>query len=482
VRHRYRAAVLVATCILMLCALSDVVCCSSSRCPRSFAASCRPSEVVRPVSLNDQVHHQAQMRGRRSAGCKAHALGRGGCYRALRLRGGRKEGDLHKDAVGEPGDDGRCGGDSARAPEESPLPGGWTKQRDSDGCVYYLDEISLTRQLHHPAAAPMGKVSAEGRGEEGGGSSACTLRRASAPGASAIEARPSGVYGQQWRTRDAHEPAGERNGGGSGGREGGSGAGSDVSKISDWRGGDQEAEDTRAWALTDNPICAGMPENDKREASLGLGAAHLRRLGLKRQDEDAVSGAGSSGANKVVGAGWRTHSRENTFYREHMAVSEAGSAGVKAVGAGWLDRLRFETILRGHSNCVTCLAAPTDGSFLLSGSADQEVHTYDFARVHPCKLRSTHSFEPRAPNEVVSLALNPHARCGLLDAARGFDTKHLVLVATNAHHASLVMSGAASQPGKNIIDFKMGFPFLTNMQHTEGHVGALVSACRHPLN
>jgi hypothetical protein len=28
----------------------------------------------------------------------------------------------------------------------------------------------------------------------------------------------------------------------------------------------------------------------------------------------------------------------------------------------------------------------------------------------------------------------------------------------------------------------MGFPFLTNMQHTEGHVGALVSACWHPLN
>ena len=205
-RHRYRAAALVATCILMLCALSDVVWCSSSRC-RNFAASCRPSvALVRPVSVNDQVHQQAQVRGRRPAGCKAHALGRGGFYRALRLRGGCEEGDLHKDAVGEAGDDGRCGGDSAHAPEESPLPGGWTKQRDSDGCVYYFDEISLTRQLHHPAAAPMGKVSAEGRGEEGGGSSGCILRRTSAPGASAIEARPSGVSGQQWRIRDAHEP------------------------------------------------------------------------------------------------------------------------------------------------------------------------------------------------------------------------------------------------------------------------------------
>ena len=447
VRHRCRAAALVATCIL---------CCFSSRCPRSSAASCRPSvALVRPVSWNDQVHHQAQVRGRRPAGCGARVLGRGGCYRALQLRGGREESDLRKDAVGEAGDDGRCGGDSARAPEESPLPGGWTKQRDSDGCVYYFDEISLTRQLHHPAAAPMGKVSAEGLGEDGGKGSGCNLRRASDAGKI-----PDWSEGDQ-------EAGDTRVALGGGGGEGETGCG--------MRGRGREGK--RTWALTDNPICAGMPENDKREASLGLGAAHVRRLGLERQDEDAVSGAGGAGANKVVGVGWRTHSRENTFYREDMAVSEAGSAGVKAVGAGWLDRLRFETILRGHSNCVTCLAAPSDGSFLLSGSADQEVHTYDFARVHPCKLRSTHSFEPRAPNEVVSLALNPHARCGLLDAARGFDTKHLVLVATNAPHASLVMSGAASQPGKNIIDFKMGFPFLTNMQHTEGHVGALVSAC-----
>ena len=69
-------------------------------------------------------------------------------------------------------------------------------------------------------------------------------------------------------------------------------------------------EGKRTWALTDDPICAGMPENDKREAILGLGAAHVRRLGLERQDEDAVSGAGSAGANKVVGAGWRTNSIE----------------------------------------------------------------------------------------------------------------------------------------------------------------------------
>jgi hypothetical protein len=91
---------------------------------------------------------------------------------------------------------------------------------------------------------------------------------------------------------------------------------------------------------------------------------------------------------------------------------------------------RFEAILRGHSATVTCLAAPLDGSFLLSGSTDQEVHTYDFAKVHARRLRSTHSFEPRAPNEVVSLALNPHVRCGRFDAARGFDTRHIALVAT----------------------------------------------------
>ncbi len=92
---------------------------------------------------------------------------------------------------------------------------------------------------------------------------------------------------------------------------------------------------------------------------------------------------------------------------------------------------RFEAILRGHSATVTCLAASLDGSFLLSGSADQEVHTYDFAKMHAHRLRSTHSFEPRAPHEVVSLALNPHVRCGRLDAARGFDTRHIALVATN---------------------------------------------------
>ena len=43
-----------------------------------------------------------------------------------------------------------------------------------------------------------------------------------------------------------------------------------------------------------------------------------------------------------------------------------------------------------------------------------------------------------------------------------------MLVASRGSFASLFYSGAARQRGKRVVDFKMGYPFITAMDQTEG--------------
>jgi len=287
-------------------------------------AVCRAGEppaaaAARSASLTGLGHPQAHNgRSRRSAGRGARASrarrasqlcqgpGTGfvgqGCCRALRLRGG-EGGDTDEGAGGAlrgPGAGGACGGESVRAAEEPPLPGGWSKRWDSDGRVYYFDEISLARQLHHPAAAaPAGAVSTAGLDEEADASPAIGYSSTRAPGrrASAI----GGVASEE--SGVGHAAVRERKEGGSSGeRESVPQTGRGADMITDRRTGDRAAdqestvdpaggggtggpgdrggrrEGKRAWALTDAPVLAGMPMHTEREASLGASAARVGRL------------------------------------------------------------------------------------------------------------------------------------------------------------------------------------------------------------
>ena len=65
------------------------------------------------------------------------------------------------------------------------------------------------------------------------------------------------------------------------------------------------------------------------------------------------------------------------------------------------------------------------------------------------------------------------ARCGRLAADSGHDTSNIVLVASHGPFASLFYSGAARQRGKRVVDFKMGYPFITAMDQTEGEPALL---------
>ncbi len=244
-----------------------------------------------------------------------------GCYRALRLRGG-EGGDTDEGAGGAlrgPGAGDACGRESVRATEEPPLPGGWSKRCDSDGSVFYFDEISLARQLHHPAAAaPAGAVSAAGLGEEADASPVrgSWSTRAPAPSASAIEpSEGSGV---------GHAAVRERKGGVSGGgAESVSRTGRGASTISDRLTGNRAAdhessvdpkggggtggpggrggrrEGKRAWALTDAPVRAGLPEHDEWDESLGASAAR----GGRCEGHETLSQGARPDATRVE-AGW----------------------------------------------------------------------------------------------------------------------------------------------------------------------------------
>ena len=111
------------------------------------------------------------------------------------------------------------------------------------------------------------------------------------------------------------------------------------------------------WSLTDSPLVVGKPAD---------GAARERGGG--------------------VGAGLRTGAEER-----HRDASAAAT-----LNAAWLNEMEYEAILRGHSGAVTSLSMPDDGSLLLSGGTDHEVHTFEFGKMKPASLRSTYSFEPQA--------------------------------------------------------------------------------------
>ena len=89
------------------------------------------------------------------------------------------------------------------------------------------------------------------------------------------------------------------------------------------------------------------------------------------------------------GAGTGSGSGSGEYLRERQY--EAGS------GSGeWLEEMQYEAILRGHEAAVTCMSVRGDRSGLVSGGVDEQVHVFEFGRMHRDSLRSLHSFEPQA--------------------------------------------------------------------------------------
>lgn len=147
---------------------------------------------------------------------------------------------------------------------------------------------------------------------------------------------------------------------------------------------------------------------------------------------------------------------------------------------GGLVPFTHEAILHGKGGAVTCLDANQDGSILLAGGLDDQLHTYDF-KAMTSKLTSTHHFEPQPGFPLVEAKMCPHAECGPYGKHSGEGAKgQIVLASTSARHATLVTHGAAFSPGKRIVEFKYGYQFLQEMRNTDGHIGSVVAGWWHP--
>ena len=95
-------------------------------------------------------------------------------------------------------------------------------------------------------------------------------------------------------------------------------------------------------------------------------------------------------ARRSVTGGPGTGSGSGEYLRERQ-YEEAGSGS-----GGWLEEMQYEAILRGHEAAVTCMSVRGDRSGLVSGGVDEQVHVFEFGRMHRDSLRSLHSFEPQA--------------------------------------------------------------------------------------
>ena len=188
---------------------------------------------------------------------------------------------------------------------EAPLPGGWTKQCDEDGTVFYFDEISQARQAHHPLSAPPVPRNAAASAVLANGSGAhaeaaeYTLARPGPP------APPTPT--RRSRPADAEAP------------DGGDVGGPSVAQ-------EQDAEQPR-WSLTGAPWRVGAPAADPMETA-------WRRLGGR-----CIHARTHTHARARA----HTHAHTHTHTRTHTCIS-AGDARLRddarrsVTGGGW-DRV-----------------------------------------------------------------------------------------------------------------------------------------------
>ncbi|KAF7732493.1 hypothetical protein EC973_003238 [Apophysomyces ossiformis] len=121
-----------------------------------------------------------------------------------------------------------------------------------------------------------------------------------------------------------------------------------------------------------------------------------------------------------------------------------------------------EVQLKDHFRTVSALALDPSGSRLISGGYDYQLKFWDFAGMNNA-FRPFRSMEPCGGHQI-----------------------HQVLYSLTGD-SFLVISGSAraklfNRDGGEIREFAKGDPYIRDLRHTDGHVGALTSGAWHPID
>eukprot|EP01126_Amoeba_proteus_P028091 TRINITY_DN2776_c0_g1_i1.p1 TRINITY_DN2776_c0_g1~~TRINITY_DN2776_c0_g1_i1.p1 ORF type:complete len:254 (+),score=31.82 TRINITY_DN2776_c0_g1_i1:391-1152(+) len=121
--------------------------------------------------------------------------------------------------------------------------------------------------------------------------------------------------------------------------------------------------------------------------------------------------------------------------------------------------ITHEVELKAHEGHVTALALDKSGSRLVSGGYDSTIKFWDFNAMDN-RLKSFRSIEP--PTDVISmLNFSP--------------TGDRFIMASNSPQARVY-----DRDGKELVELPKGYPYISDMANTKGHINHITAAHFHP--
>eukprot|EP01128_Nolandella_sp_AFSM9_P002473 TRINITY_DN12844_c0_g1_i1.p1 TRINITY_DN12844_c0_g1~~TRINITY_DN12844_c0_g1_i1.p1 ORF type:complete len:583 (-),score=114.59 TRINITY_DN12844_c0_g1_i1:122-1870(-) len=120
----------------------------------------------------------------------------------------------------------------------------------------------------------------------------------------------------------------------------------------------------------------------------------------------------------------------------------------------------YEVEMKGHGGVVTALALDPSGSRLISGDYASQIKMWDFNAMD----NSTQSFRTIEPEDVDNIHSIRYSPSG-----------DRIIVSSSAKTAHMF-----NRDGKPLVEFIKGYPYITSLNVTKGHVARLTGAFFHP--